>query len=256
MQGFDKLQSQNNSVEAVDTSTINIIKPGHTRDPVCCNCACISSDVYEACSNNLNYNISGTLGQPSEYVPQDGKGIHFLLKANGLQSHSIETLNTETWKLSPTPVYEEQYVKGSDEAENITVCESVKTAKENIVIPVWEQEPYWESAASFETHDNSFDVDARDLYLQALDLLRELEVEEKMKPGSQSTIVFDPCENTNQEVQAKTEMQNRIQALEERILRLESEILKLEEINKKLKSRDIIPLNGSMATETCCGCSR
>lgn len=251
MQGFDKLQSQNNTVEAVDTSTINIIKPGHTRDPVCCNCACISNDFYEACSNNIKYNTSVTFGQTLVNAPQSSKGKHSLIKGDELQIDS-EMVNIAPEELNLIPVYENQYeIDLEFDFENTALNESIEIAEESSKTPVLEEDPHLEPSVALKTYENSSEDTVSNSYLQAPGKPDKLEVEEIMEPRTQSTIVFDPCENTN-----NTDMQNRIKDLEERIARLENEILKLEEINKKLKSRDVIPLNGSMATEPCCGCSR
>lgn len=257
MQGFSKWQSPDSTVQIGETSKITFNKPSHARDPICCNCACVSSEIHESCSNNLKYNIAHSMEQSPVYWAQNEEGPNPVLKAHILPTDNIETADTKISEFDPSPLYEEQYEKRSESGfENTQACEFIEIAEEGTYPPVLEKDPHWESAAAFATYENNFDDSAGDFYLQAFGIIRELEVEETMESRTQSTILFDPCENTNLELLANTEMQNRINSLEERILRLENEISKLEEINKNLKSRDIIPLHGSMAIEPCCGCTR
>ncbi|MDD3269869.1 MAG: hypothetical protein PHX14_11150 [Syntrophomonadaceae bacterium] len=173
-----------------------------------------------------------------------------------LPTDNVETGNAISNEFDLNPVSEDQIEKVAEfEVENITVSESAELAEESSYNPVLEEASHQETAVAYEISENNLEDNARDCYLQALDLLRELEVEETMKPGSQSTIVFAPCENTSLEVLANTEIINRIEELGDRILLLESKILKLEEINSKQKSQDILPLNGSMVIESCSRCN-
>lgn len=253
--GFSKRQSRDNTVQIGERAKIVYNKPSHTRDPVCCNCTCISSDIYEACSNNPSHNIVQSPELFPAYSTAAEENMNQVFEDQALPTDNVETGNAISNELDLNPVSEDQIEKVAEfEVENITVSESAELAEENSHNPVLEEANHWETAAA-ENYENNSENYVRDCYLQALGLLRELEVEETMKPGSHSTIVFDPCENTSLEVLANTEIINRIEELEDRILRLESKILKLEEINSKQKSRDILPLSGSMVIESCSRCN-